>query len=390
MIRLTAEGSLRQTLKNLTTRLTLSTSSEKKSEDFLNLCSKIKSLSAGILFVLALTLFAPLGLGADLISLHKKNIPAITFKNLFPPYKDYEYFQNRKIVPFEYRVSSFNLVNAWWLAEASTLVYADEAYVRPRFREAGLERIIFFNQSGTQCFIASNSRFAIVVFRGSETWNRNDRFDPRQMIADFMTDIDIRLSDWIRGGKVHTGFMTALDSIWDDMQPEIKRLQDQGVLIWVTGHSLGAALATLAADRLQNVQGLYTFGSPRVGDQEFQKRFGLKAFRVVNGKDIVADVPPKGLYRHVGKHIFIDQKGGIRARHRATEESDDASCLADSNASGNAGEVGKSDSALYIPGSIRDHVPVLYSIYLWNELVERLTSNSQGTHHGTPRVAIRR
>ena len=110
--------------------------------------------------------------------------------------------------------------------------------------EAGLERIIFFNRSGTQCFIASNSRFAIVVFRGSETWNRDNRFDPRQMISDFFTDIDIRLSDWIRGGKVHTGFMTALESIWDDMQPEIKRLQDQGVLIWLTGHSLGAALAT--------------------------------------------------------------------------------------------------------------------------------------------------
>jgi hypothetical protein len=351
---------------------------EKKSEGFLNLCFKIKLLAAGTLFVLVLTFFAPLGLGADLIALHKKNIPAITFKNLFPPYKDYEYFQNWKIVPFEYGGSSFSLANAWWLAEASTLVYADEAYVRTRFRGAGLERIIFLNRSSTQCFIVSNSRFAIVIFRGSEIWNRNDLFGPRQMIADFMTDIDIRLSDWIRGGKVHTGFMTSLDSIWDDMQPEIKRLQDQGVLIWVTGHSLGAALATLAADRLQNVQGLYTFGSPRVGDQEFQKRFGLKAFRVVNGKDIVADIPPKGLYRHVGEHIFIDQKGGIHIRHPSTEESDDASCLSDSNASGNAGDVQKSDSAFYIPGSIRDHVPVLYSIYLWNELVERLTPCDSG------------
>lgn len=352
----------------------LSKRPEKKSENFLNLKFEFKLLSAGILFMLAFPLFATLGLGEDFTLLHKKNIPAMTFNNLFPPYKDYEYFQNQKIAPFEYRMSSFSLVNAWWLAEASTLVYADEAYVRPRFTEAGLERIIFFNRSGTQCFIASNSRFAIVVFRGSETWNRDNRFDPRQMISDFFTDIDIRLSDWIRGGKVHTGFMTALDSIWDDMQPEIKRLQDQGVLIWLTGHSLGAALATLAADRLQNVQGLYTFGSPRVGDQEFQQRFGLKAFRVVNGRDIVADIPPKGLYHHVGEPIFIDQNGRIHARHRTTEESDGASCYADSNASGNGGEVRKSDSALYIPSSIRDHVPVLYSIYLWNELVERLTS----------------
>jgi hypothetical protein len=306
--------------------------------------------------------------------LQKKSIPAITFKNLSPPYKDYDYFQNSRWVPFEYRASSFSLVNAWWLAEASTLVYADEAYVRPRFIKAGLNRVVFFNRSGTQCFIASNSRFAIVAFRGSEIWNKDKGFDLSQMIADLMTDIDIRLSDWIRGGKVHTGFKTALESVWDDMLPEIKRLQDHGVLIWVTGHSLGAALATLAADRLPNAQGLYTFGSPRVGDQQFQKRFALNAFRVVNGRDIVADIPPKGPYRHVGEHIFIDQKGGIHPQHRTAKETDDASCDTDSNASGNAGKVRKSDSALYIPDSVRDHVPVLYSIYLWNELVQSLTS----------------
>ena len=210
----------------------------------MNLCFKIKLLPAVILFALALTLFAPVGLGAGPISLSKKSIPAITFKNLSPPYTDYGYFQYCRLVPFEYRASSF---------------------------------------------------------------------------------------------------------------------------------SLGAALSTLAADRLLNVQGLYTFGSPRVGDDEFQKRFEPKAFRVVNGKDIVADVPPKGPYRHVGEHMFIDQKGVIHAWYRSTKETDDASRDTDSNASGNVGEVRKSDSAFYILDSIRDHVPVLYSIYLWNKLVESLT-----------------
>ena len=340
----------------------------------MNLCSKSILLFAGIIIAVVFPAFLPSGWGAEPTNVCKKEIPTITFKNLSPPYKDYAYFQNHEFFPFEYRASVFSLVNAWWLAEASTLVYTNEAFVKQRFSKAGLKRVKYFNRSGTQCFIAANNRFAIIAFRGSEIWKRNERFDPSQMIADFKTNIDIRLSDWIRGGKVHTGFMTALESIWDDMQPEIKRLQDQGVLIWLTGHSLGAALATLAADRLQNVQGLYTFGSPRVGDQKFQQRFGLKAFRVVNGRDIVADIPPKGLYHHVGEPIFIDQNGRIHARHRTTEESDDASCYSDSNASGNGGEVRKSDSPLYIPSSIRDHVPMLYSIYLWNELVERLTS----------------
>jgi hypothetical protein len=345
---------------------------KKNSAAFLNLCFKIKLLSKGVLFALALTLFAPDVLGANPISLPKKSVPAFTFRDLSPPYKNYDYFQNSRWIPFEYGASSFSLVNAWWLAEASTLVYAVEDYVRPRLIKAGLNRVVFFNQSSTQCFIASNSRFAIVVFRGSEIWKRNERFDPHQMIADFKTNIDIRLSDWIQGGKVHSGFRTALDSVWDDMLPEIKHLRDQRIPIWMTGHSLGAALATLAADRLPNVQGLYTFGSPRVGDQEFQKMFGLKAFRVVNSKDIVANIPPKDPYRHVGEYIFIDQKGDIHALHRTKKDPDVVSRDTDSNASGNVGEVRKSDSALYIPDSIRDHVPLLYSIYIWNKLVESL------------------
>ena len=61
----------------------------------MNLKFKFKLLSAGILFMLAFPLFATLGLGEDFpLKLHKKNIPAMTFNNLFPPYKDYEYFQN--------------------------------------------------------------------------------------------------------------------------------------------------------------------------------------------------------------------------------------------------------------------------------------------------------
>ena len=58
----------------------------------------------------------------------KKAIPRITFQNLSPPFKDYDYFQGHQEYPFQVQATSFNLVNAWWLAEASTLVYADEDF----------------------------------------------------------------------------------------------------------------------------------------------------------------------------------------------------------------------------------------------------------------------
>jgi pimeloyl-ACP methyl ester carboxylesterase len=79
---------------------------------------------------------------------------------------------------------------------------------------------------------------------------------------------------WVRGGRVHRGFKDALEEAWADIFPYMKKLADQGCTIWVAGHSLGAALTTLAADRFQEVGGLYTFGSP----QEAIERFKYEAF----------------------------------------------------------------------------------------------------------------
>ncbi len=325
--------------------------------------------SAGIFLAVGLISFLPFSRGAETTPVCKKEIPAITFKNLSPPYKEYAYFQHHALFPFQHQASAFSLINAWWLAEASTLVYADEAYVKQQFKAAGLRRLKFFSKLSTQCFIASNDQFAIVAFRGSEGWNLNEPFDPRRALADWTTDFDIRLSDWFRGGKVHRGFKDALEEVWADIFPYMKKLQDRGCKIWVTGHSLGAALATLAADRFQDVQGLYTFGSPRVGDREFQENFRLRAYRVVNGDDIVSRVPPAGIYRHIGELKIIDRQGSV-ANGLTAKEADNAPCPDPSDTSTGLNEDKASDLSQLIPDSIRDHVPLLYAIFLWNNLVE--------------------
>ena len=300
----------------------------------------------------------------------KKQPPEITFNNLTPPYKDYAYFQFREFFPFEYRGSSFSLINAWWLAEASTLVYADETYARKRFNEAGFDRVAFFDCSGTQFYVASNSRFAIVAFRGSEIWKRNEAFDPKQIVADLRTDIDIRMADWDRGGKVHSGFKSALDRAWDDLLPEIENLRKQDIAVWVTGHSLGGALAVLAADRLQDVGGVYTFGAPRIGNQAFRDNFRPQAFRIVNGKDIVPRVPLKIRYRHVGEIVYIDADGRLNCPDGILEQDRDDLSPQDANDSENDKPIQEVRSSIFIPDMIRDHVPLLYSIFIWNELVE--------------------
>ncbi len=113
--------------------------------------------------------------------------------------------------------------------------------------------------------------------------------------------------------------------MWERAKARVKKLHDEKPRpIWITGHSLGAALATLACARLEmeeelEVQGLYTYGSPRVGDREFARAFEQacpgRAFRFVHNNDVVTRVPAgvKLLpYKHVGKLTYIDVKGRLR------------------------------------------------------------------------------
>jgi len=300
----------------------------------------------------------------------KKKLPEITAENLIPPYKNYEYFKNCDRLPFRYQADSFDMVNAWWLIEASILVYADPEFVTEKFQlNAGFTEVKFFEDITTQCFVASNDQFAVVAFRGSEGRLREGDTDPGYIWADWITNFNFWPEQWDHGGKVHRGFKAALAEIWTDLEDYISTLQKNNLKIWLTGHSLGAALATLAADRYGNVQGLYTFGSPRVGDPDFKKGFTVNAYRFVCNSDIVTKVPPSGMFRHVGELRFIDNDGKIHdhadGRH---EESDD-----------NQGEFEKIISAFSLTGKgfadallepLVDHVPTFYATHIWNSIQE--------------------
>jgi hypothetical protein len=117
--------------------------------------------------------------------------------------------------------------------------------------------------------IAENSGFAMVARgRGNRAGEALLAVRGTDSTADIVTDIFTRVEEGATGSGVHGGFSRVYDSIDAGVTSAIRGLGASPTTIHVVGHSLGGAIATIAASRLSqnghNVK-LYTFGSPRVG-----------------------------------------------------------------------------------------------------------------------------
>ena len=86
--------------------------------------------------------------------------------------------------------------------------------------------------------------------------------------------------------------------------------------LWITGHSLGGAMATLCASRLEEKNPkLYTYGSPRVGGKEFCQGMDVPHWRFVNNNDVVTKVPFWFMgYHHHGTEWYINHYGNFRSK----------------------------------------------------------------------------
>ena len=294
-----------------------------------------------------------------------KPIPPLTLDNIIPPNINYAYFQDSSAFPFESSAPGFSLTNAWWLMEAALLAYAEESFARPRFEAAGFNQVQFFNGQSTQCYLLQGYQFAVLAFRGTES-NIQEGIDAlNQFITDLKTDFDFRLKETPDIGKIHRGFDRALDEVWTDVLAELHQPTDRP--LWITGHSLGGALATLSAARYEKARAVYTYGSPRVGDGEFKHRFHTPAFRFVHHNDVVTKVPP-GPYRHIGQLYRLDAQGRLvlgaqakKAFFRILREkiAEMMSALRTPTPS----------STTVIPEGLQDHTPLLYALHIWNNLV---------------------
>ena len=142
---------------------------------------------------------------------------------------------------------------------------------------------------------------------------------------DWLSNLKTLPADWPEGGLVHGGFMEALDRVWRDVEGCIAAIDRP---MFYTGHSMGGALATLAASRsTRPPSAVYTFGSPRVGNSDFVATLrNIPVYRVVNDRDIVPTVPPSQAplyFRHVGEHCHITADNRLMVNQPGTSAPED-------------------------------------------------------------------
>jgi len=183
--------------------------------------------------------------------------------------------------------------------------YEDYNGTNNPFEGIGFEVLEFFNKGGAQGYLSKQDNVMVLSFRGTEPdqWN------------DLAADLNALPDDAEASGWVHDGFQNEVLDIWNDVMSAMqKHVFDSDVeKFFITGHSLGAAMATIAASKLQDechIDCLYTYGSPRAGNRKFVENCTFSHYRYVNNNDIVTRVPPALLfYCHHGELMYFNRYG---------------------------------------------------------------------------------
>jgi triacylglycerol lipase len=223
-----------------------------------------------------------------------------------------------KLTDFDPEADTYSRRNALFLGEASQAAYASPEAGDPNGMQAwaGMAGFTacapfgavsgYFQNGRIEGFIATTDSLLLVSFRGT---------DPT--IGDWLLDFETAMAtDPFVPGHVHRGFNGALLSVWSQIRPHLDNRGERRV--WITGHSLGGALAVACAARATfenprvGVRGIYTYGQPRYGNEicssDCAQLLGSVMFRHVNNRDIVPRVPPFLLgFRHWGTEILFDR-----------------------------------------------------------------------------------
>ena len=251
---------------------------------------------------------------------------------LLPDY-DLDFANYTQIASFkikEEQVENYFRLNEDWAAPegmnyTDRIIYDIEGTVRKivqRIVQRQHEADLFIG------YILTSKTNNIIAFRGTQTkaeWVQNLRA-VQQEYRDLITGKSY--------GLVHRGFMDIVRQKIGNSLLEVVQQLDPTIPCYITGHSLGSAIATLTALEIalnvpqmrEQIQ-LYTYAAPRVGNSDFTQAHNSlipNSYRIVNQGDFVPLIPPVKInkpdsnaeYAHLGqKWAFLTQYGDVLLNH---------------------------------------------------------------------------
>jgi triacylglycerol lipase len=160
------------------------------------------------------------------------------------------------------------------------------------------------NMTNGYAYVAEGPDLVVLSFRGTQSKQDWDTDFHDALVHPPGTDVNLR---------VHGGFYNAFARLSDgttgigEKIAQIKSATNKRIPIYITGHSLGGALAQIASAVFADDQiaACYTYGSPRVGNVYFDSWVKPPSYRVMNYADIVPEFPLPFVYRHSGDARYM-------------------------------------------------------------------------------------
>ena len=188
-------------------------------------------------------------------------------------------------------------------AKIAATTYEDPKTSRDKFKAQGYDIVEFFDIKDAEGYLLKSQDEYVLSFRGTSS------------ASDAIADLKARMRPESEGAKVHRGFKGELDKLWPSIEKSLAGVDH----LYVTGHSLGAAMTTIMANRchcdntMPDIAEVYTYGSPRVGNNSYVCTFPVIHHRWVNNNDIVCRVPLAIMgYKHDGTMHYLNTWGNVR------------------------------------------------------------------------------
>ncbi len=208
--------------------------------------------------------------------------------------------------------------NAYWMARLADQIYRskpggrqpDEAGILANLKaeDPGFLSVHGVSRNSAQAALVEHDTYLTLVFRGTDE------------AKDWLDNLNA-FSEQALFGAFHRGFLHSVLDLWGDLFRLYSDLNAKKPrALFLTGHSLGGAMATVASSILihqdEAFTSTYTFGQPRVVTRDTSRIYNIEAqrktFRFQNNNDIVTRAPARMMgYSHVGTFLYITKEKEI-------------------------------------------------------------------------------